>query len=333
MRNQVVTARMYLIDIEYDQYEAKLTQELQNEGLGATLASLGLTTTASLIPVAQTSRILSGIATGVTGADKAYSEKELLSETMQALQTQMRADRQAQAASIYAKMLVNNGAPTPIDQYTLPMALSDTDHYYDAGTISSSLIGLSKTVSNAEQNADTAKAAVGPNAAQVTAVKSIANPVLTTQAQVAAVVASAPLSKSSQHIVALAPVRAPTANDFTAFERNSLSTADVTSILRTLCVSSASATVDFGQLNSPGRLAIAKFKAGTKNGRPPEDADIINSATAKADESVAGSTLVYLRRAVTIAGKDTTNSRCSLPNADYTLGQQAAAENGAPVKQ
>jgi len=192
-RNQIVTARMYLIDIEYTRYEAALTQELQNEGLAATAASLGLTSTAALIPVHQTSQLLSGIATGVTGLDKAYTEKELLSNTIQALQTEMRADRKTQAAAIYAKMFTTNGTATtitPIDQYTLPMALSDTDHYYDAGTISSALVGLSKTVANANQNADAAKDAVGPNPGQVTAVKSIATP-LPSPAVTASIITSA----------------------------------------------------------------------------------------------------------------------------------------------
>jgi hypothetical protein len=59
----------------------------------------------TLIPVAQTDRILSGIATAVIGADKAYSKKELLSNTIQALQIKMRADRKTQAAAIYSKIL------------------------------------------------------------------------------------------------------------------------------------------------------------------------------------------------------------------------------------
>lgn len=92
-RNEIITARMYIADLEYSGYEAALTREMQDEGLAATAVSLGLTTSATLITVAQTTRIFSGIATAVTGLDKAYNEKELLSNAIQALQTQMRADR------------------------------------------------------------------------------------------------------------------------------------------------------------------------------------------------------------------------------------------------
>jgi len=167
---------MYMADLEYHYYEANLTREMQSEGLLATATSLGLTTTASLIPVAQTSRLLSGIATGVTGLDKAYDEKQLLSNTMQALQAQMRADRKTWAAEIQAKMLKpDKTTVTPITEYTLPMALSDADAYYQAGTIASALIGLSKTLANAESNAAQAKADSGPNAPAVSQARATAN--------------------------------------------------------------------------------------------------------------------------------------------------------------
>jgi len=171
---------MYIADMEYHTYEARLTREMQDEGLLATAVNLGLTTSSTLVPLAQTKTLLSGIATGVTGLDKAYDQKELLSNTIQALQTQMRADRKTQAAVLYAKMFKDAGnntkTITPIAEYPLPMALSDTDAYYQAGTVASSLIGLSKTVANAETNADQAKSASGPNPAAVTDAKATAAP-------------------------------------------------------------------------------------------------------------------------------------------------------------
>ena len=175
-RNQIVSARMYIADLEYHYYEARLTREMQDEGLLATAVSLGLTGSASLIPVAQTSRLLAGIATGVTELDKAYNEKELLSNTIQALQTQMRADRKAWAAEIQAKMLrPDKSTVTPITEYTLAMALSDADSYYQAGTIASALIGLSKTLANKEASAAQAKADSGPNAGAVSQAIATAN--------------------------------------------------------------------------------------------------------------------------------------------------------------
>ena len=160
-RNAYITLRMYAIDVLYTKYEASLTHEKQDIDFGATAVSLGLTSTASLIPVAQTSRILSGIATGVTGLNTAYNEKVLLSHAIQNLQTQMRTDRARQAAGIIAKM------ESPIEKYTFGMALSDLEEYYAAGTITSGLIGLSTTVNKAAVEAGVGKDRVGPNAAKV----------------------------------------------------------------------------------------------------------------------------------------------------------------------
>jgi len=202
-RNQIITARMYIADLEYHKYEAKLTRDLQEEGLAATLAILGLTSAATLVEAASTKTILSATATAVTGADKAFSDKVLLSNTIQALQAQMRADRQTQAAAIFLRMA------TPVDQYTLPMALSDVDKYYQAGTLASALIGLNKTVANAEQNASTAHDLASPNGAMVSEIKTIANPPPTTTR--AAIVASPNIASIT------APPRrvfvAPVAND------------------------------------------------------------------------------------------------------------------------
>jgi hypothetical protein len=338
IRNQIITARMYLIDIEYNRYEARLTAEIQDEGLSATVASLALTTSASLIPVEQTTRILSGIATGVTGLDKAYTDKELLNNTMQALQTQMRADRKQQAAAIYSKMFIqgNNGIVgiTPIGSYTLAMALSDVDHYYDAGTISSALVGLSKTVSNAEQNADSAKDAAGPNPAQVGAAKATATP-LSGPVTVPAINPGPPvlgtsqalLTKSSQIIHPLPPAGPGTSNLFSATEK-ALSSADAVAMLHALCVPTTNSALDFGPLNSPGRIAIVQFKAGTTNAsQPPQGADIVQKAN-KPDQAIPSSTMPYLRQAVQIDKADTTNSHCSLPDPAFAIGEKAAATLG-----
>jgi hypothetical protein len=173
-RNDMLTARMYLADMEYQVYEANLTKEMQDEGLLGTAAILGLTTSSTLVGAVATKTILSGVATGVTGLDKAYNEKELLSNAMQALQTQMRADRNAQAAQIYARMFTKQKTPTPISEYPMAMALSDAEAYYQAGTVTSALVGLSKTTARAAENAAAAKAAQGPNSSQVAAAQEMA---------------------------------------------------------------------------------------------------------------------------------------------------------------
>jgi hypothetical protein len=265
-RNQIVTARMYIADVEYHYYEARLTREVQEEGLGATLATLGLTTASTLVGSAGTKTILSGAATAVVGADKAYNEKELLSNTVQALQTQMRADRKTQAAVIYAKMFRDVGnntkKPTPIAEYTLPMALSDADGYYQAGTIASALIGLSKTVANAEQNADQAKSQAGPNAGAVSDAQGTAAPISGSDSVMASppsskvVVVAPPVGQPKQQpadngqpkIGSSAPTRVG------AFENSGMKPDDLRTALAVLCRSN---DIDLGPKGSPARKALS----------------------------------------------------------------------------
>lgn len=249
IRNQIVTARMYIADIQYHYYEARLTREVQEEGLGATLATLGLTTASTLVGSAGTKTILSGAATAVVGADKAYNEKDLLSNTIQALQTQMRADRKAQAAVIYAKMFIRDAggnirAPTPIGEYTLPMALSDADTYYQAGTVASALIGLSKTVATAEHNADQAKVDAGPNSGAVTSAKITATPIVSRTPVIRSAITSLPAIKKNVNIIS--PTR------LNLFEQ-SLSPAEIDAFQRAVCVTP---THDLGPLGSETRTKI-----------------------------------------------------------------------------
>jgi len=268
MRNQIVTARMYIADMEYHTYEARLTREMQDEGLLATAVSLGLTTSATLIPVTQTKTLLSGIATGVTGLDKAYNEKELLSNTVQALQTQMRADRKTQAAVIYAKMykdVGNTRAITSIAEYTLPMAFSDADGYYQAGTVASALIGLSKTLATAEHNADHAKSAAGPNPGQVTDAKMRAAP-LADQPAVPLNRRPTTIRDVNTPLATLVPPRLPAGSTrIGVFEAN-MSAKDMRSVLDTLCLSGSS---DLGSAGSPARKALARFL--TANSKPSSE--------------------------------------------------------------
>ena len=92
----------------------------------------------------------------------------------------MRADRKTQAGTIYAKMFRDISSTTriitPIADYTLPMALSDADAYYQAGTVASALVGLSRTLANADRAAEQAKDKAGPNPITVSNVKETAAP-------------------------------------------------------------------------------------------------------------------------------------------------------------
>jgi hypothetical protein len=146
-RNNVITARMYAIDMAYTKYEAGLTIESQAVDFGATAVSLTLNTVGGLIPVIQTSHALSEAAGAVTGLNGAYNDKVLRSKIIGNVQAAMRIGRHDQAAIIFANMKCS------VAKYPLAMALSDVETYYRAGTFSSGLIKLTQTVWKAEADA------------------------------------------------------------------------------------------------------------------------------------------------------------------------------------
>lgn len=91
------------------------------------------------------------IAGGLTGAKAAYSDEILFNKTIQVLQNQMRTNRFRVASRILPRI----GSPS--SAYTLGMALSDLDDYYNAGTITSALLAVSNTVGQDAINAKYAK--------------------------------------------------------------------------------------------------------------------------------------------------------------------------------
>jgi hypothetical protein len=121
-RNNIITAYMYAIDLEYTKYESQLTHEAEAEGFGSAAIIQVLTTTGALV-AAPTTHILSAVSSGVNGIDSAYNQKILLSNAIQNLQTQMRSDRSEQAGYIYANMKCS------VSLYPLGMALSDLELY------------------------------------------------------------------------------------------------------------------------------------------------------------------------------------------------------------
>jgi hypothetical protein len=174
VRNNIIAARMYAIDLEYSEFEARLLREGQVVDFTTKLTSGVLTTVAGLIPSLSTSHALSETATLVNGLDSAYNDKILKSQIIQSVLASMRTARHDQAAIIYANMY----CPTTL--YPLGIALGDVETYYRAGTFQTGLIRLMQTVGKAETDAkasqDSNKPAPAPDAtAQIAANSTAAN--------------------------------------------------------------------------------------------------------------------------------------------------------------
>ena len=165
---------------------------------------------------------------------------------------------------IFAKMFkdVSSNARiiTPIAEYTLPMALSDADAYYQAGTISSALVGLSKTVANAERNADEAKSQAGPNPGAVSIVKATAAPIVPAQVNRRPTIIR-DVNVPMQRVARLPPTVGPTR--LSDYESKFMLPSDFRLVLDALC--RPKSEKDLGPADSPARKALVKFLSD--NGR------------------------------------------------------------------
>jgi hypothetical protein len=165
IRNEIITRRMYAIDVQYTQYENALTREGQEIGFGALTAATGLSTAATLVAVNATKTILSAAATGVLATKGHYESEILIAQTIRTIQKQMRSSRNGIAANISAKMAQNAA------DYPLWAALSDVEDYYNAGTLTTGVIDVSTTVGNQENITKSTKEVVtqssAPQRAQV----------------------------------------------------------------------------------------------------------------------------------------------------------------------
>lgn len=143
LRNQIIYARLYAIDLAYSQYELRLTRERQSVGFLGTLAQLGISTTGTVFGGEELKTILHATETGVTGLKEGYDKNILIDRTIDSLQKTMRANRQ------HVKAKITDRTTFDVSAYPLELAMSDVEEYYRAGTITAALIGISEEAGNA----------------------------------------------------------------------------------------------------------------------------------------------------------------------------------------
>ena len=163
LRNEIVARRMYIIDVEYSEYEANLTSERQKVGFATTTAAAGLGIASSLTEPVRSAQVLSGVGAGILGAKGAYDSEVVIAKTLQIVQGYMRAARDTVAAR---QILPRLNDSTVI--YPLSAALHDLEDYYRAGTFTAGLIPALRDSGGAADEAANEKATVvafGPDSA------------------------------------------------------------------------------------------------------------------------------------------------------------------------
>lgn len=149
LRDAIINELLLIADHNYHAYEGGMIAGRAKNNFYTGALRTSLETAGALITVADTTRVLAGLA-AFTGSIQESADKEFFFDnTIDALIIQMRADR--------AEALVNllNGRKLTYDNYSIETAVGDITNYYRAGTLASAIVSISKSASSAEDIAQT----------------------------------------------------------------------------------------------------------------------------------------------------------------------------------
>ncbi len=137
-RDQIVRARIYALDINYDDFVRALTTEQKSFAVGSDVLAAGLTGAATLAKSARTKTHLTTYAGAALGLRATVDKEVYYSKTLPAVVTQMDASRKTVLAKI------TEGLARSDADYSLMAALSDLQDYYVAGTLNGALNQIAK---------------------------------------------------------------------------------------------------------------------------------------------------------------------------------------------
>ena len=155
LRNEIIARRMYIIDVEYSEYEESLTSERQKFGFLTTATASALGIAATLTSPLRSAQIVSGTGAAVLGARGAYDTEVVIAKTLQIVQGYMRAARD----NVATRQILPRTTESTVT-YPLSAALHDLEDYYRAGTFTAGLIPALQESGAAAQNAANEKAIV-----------------------------------------------------------------------------------------------------------------------------------------------------------------------------
>lgn len=134
-RNSIIESIILSTDINYYKFEAELSDEDRGASFFSTIVEIGLNATGAISGV----KLYSIISSAVIGANASYTNQLLVNKLVSSIQQQMNANR----AVVKTKIIL--GMNQPITTYSLNTALGDLESYYQAGTLTSALNGISSS--------------------------------------------------------------------------------------------------------------------------------------------------------------------------------------------
>lgn len=146
-RNAIINELILIVNHNYHAYEGGMIAGKARNNFYTGALRTSLETAGALITVADTTKVLSGLA-AFTGTIHESSDKEFFFDnTIDALIIQMRADR----AKALFRLL--EGRDADYASYSIETAIGDITDYYRAGTLASAIVSISKSASAEETTA------------------------------------------------------------------------------------------------------------------------------------------------------------------------------------
>ena len=148
VRNRILYELMGAVDDHYFRYTRQLRAGMAGKGVFSD--SLGIATSLASTAAGgqQLKTVLSAISTGVQGVSQSIDANALMGSTVEAIRLQMDATRAAVGAEMITKMGQTDG------DYPLEAGLRDIIRYYDAGTVTSGVAGLSRASGKQKTDAE-----------------------------------------------------------------------------------------------------------------------------------------------------------------------------------
>jgi hypothetical protein len=146
-RNEIITGRLALINLNYNQFVGQFSFTKQTLDATTDVTELGLNLATTVVGGASTKTVLGAISTGVTGTKLAIDKNFFYEKTVPVLITSMNAQRKE------ALLPIMRGTGKSTDEYPLAQGLSDLDGYYFAGTFIGALQAIQADAGNKEVKA------------------------------------------------------------------------------------------------------------------------------------------------------------------------------------
>jgi len=137
-RDEVISARIRAIDLNFNEFIQNISAENKKLNIGTDSAVLLLGSAGAVSTVSSTQAILSATSATVTGVKSSVDKNAYYETTLNALVSQMLANRKTVLANIYA------GLGSDVKNYPLMRALIDVEDYFQAGTIIGAVSEITK---------------------------------------------------------------------------------------------------------------------------------------------------------------------------------------------